>query len=79
MVPIQIKLDPVKNKHLIIGFICVDNSKGGFETIETKDFLLAFGDILFNLFLKYDEFTKVAIEEGVKNDRIQIYTNWNDS
>lgn len=66
-----------KTKKNIIGFLCVDNLKGGFESRELKDFLAGFGDLLFNLFEKFDIVTGLIESEGIKNDKITAYKYWN--
>lgn len=82
VVPIRIRSSPSDEpgdqaKHL--GFLCVDNFKGGFETRETKDFLSGFGDILYNLLEKYDQIVSLALEKGIENERLRAYTDWSAS
>lgn len=82
VVPIQSRFfnsKRIDNQSRVLGFLCVDNLKGGFETREVKDFLSGFGDILYNAFIKYGELAPIAVSKGVTNGRLQLYTHWNDS
>lgn len=81
VVPIEIgeNIDFIKrskSKKRVIGFLCVDNFKGGFEHRDIKDFISSFGDLLFNLYEKFDIFTEIVKEKGIENKRIQTYENW---
>ena len=80
VVPIQTRLLGTQgggNKHHLLGFICVDNFKGGFESSEVKDLLSGYGDILYNVFVKYDKIVYTGATKGVTNERVKIYTCWN--
>jgi len=60
----------------ILGFLCVDNKRGGLNRRYLIDLLAGFSDILFNLFLEYDEFIKNnrTVVEG--HEQIGKYVNW---
>ena len=80
VVPIQANLSGDKNKNEmhIIGFICCDNTRGGFENREAKDFISATGDLMFNLFHLYDRFIQLSLKKGFDNEALQRYDDWND-
>nr|WP_321485078.1 hypothetical protein [uncultured Draconibacterium sp.] len=58
-VPIRIAIDD-SDEHSYIGFITVDNFKGGFETIQAQEPLKAYADLLYNLFALYDDYCEIA-------------------
>lgn len=79
VVPIRRKLKENRsNMSKLLGFICVDNLKGGFEREEFRDFLSSFGDLVYNLFEKYDQIAAAAVKKGVENERLQVYKSWDD-
>jgi len=81
VVPIQANLSGNKRKEemRILAFLCCDNTAGGFENKEMKDFLSATGDLLFNLFHLYDRFAQLAKEKGFTNETLREYDYWGDS
>lgn len=81
VVPIskRIKKQWQKNEWNVIGFLCVDNIRGGFETKEAEDFLCAFGDLLYAFLLRYNELISIALEKGMSNEKIKTYSNWDES
>lgn len=81
VVPIQANLSGNKRKKemRILAFLCCDNTAGGFENKEMKDFLSATGDLLFNLFHLYDRFAQLAKEKGFTNETLREYDYWGDS
>ncbi len=58
VVPIRIitkLLDDGRYKSVVLGFICVDNLKGGFDEEISLNLLASFSDLCFNLFNAYFE------------------------
>ncbi|MBE7438202.1 MAG: hypothetical protein HS115_07060 [Spirochaetales bacterium] len=78
VVPISIIPDKkLPYQRLVVGFLCVDNFKGGFKHREAIDYLAGIGDILFPLLLEYDEFIRACKNKGANHEQIGKYLNWN--
>lgn len=78
VVPIQANLSGdkrIKKMHLL-GFLCCDNMRGGFENKEVKDFLSATGDLLYNLFILYDRFYLLSNDKELSNETLRDYDYW---
>jgi hypothetical protein len=67
VVPIRILLNEETNEARVIGFICVDNFKGGF-TRTSVDLLASFSDLLFHMWHLID--AKIAEQEQVGKNNI---------
>lgn len=74
VVPINIKHH--NGKRNIIGFVCLDNYKGGLNTSSVENYLCAISDPLYNLFIQYAKIAETAIQKGVTDERIESFTNW---
>lgn len=60
VVPIRVmNSDGPPPEYRVIGFLCVDNMKGGFEPDLCGDILAAFGDLYFNLFQAFGDVEQV--------------------
>jgi hypothetical protein len=63
VVPIRIALS--ENEYSIVGFICVDNTRGGFDK-PGFNILASFADSCFNLFYIFNNFKNKAMEANRK-------------
>lgn len=77
VVPINIKHH--NGKRNIIGFVCVDNFKGGLDTSSVENFLCAISDPLYNLFVQYSKIAETSIKKGVTDERIESFANWDSN
>ncbi len=57
----------------VIGFLCVDNYKGGFANQHVENFLCGLSDPLYNLFLKYEQIINLAVDKGISNEKISKF------
>jgi hypothetical protein len=71
VVPISIVLK--ENDRDILGFITIDNKKGNLSTDVNKEFLFGIGDMLYNMFNKFSEFSTFALNKIPENDRIKTF------
>lgn len=70
IVPISMVIE--KETRKIVGFLAVDNFEGKLATVENKEFLFGVSDLLYNLFVKYRTFIKLAHDETKENERAKI-------
>jgi hypothetical protein len=61
VVPIRIAIS--KEKYSVIGFLCIDNYKGGFDRT-CFNILASFADSIFNLFMAYNDLANAAKEKA---------------
>lgn len=64
VVPISMLLR--KNSRDVIGFLTVDNIKGGLANDTNKEFLFGIADLLYNVFLNYSNFIKFVEQKNEK-------------
>jgi hypothetical protein len=75
VVPISIVV--AKNERLVLGFLSVDNFKGGLAVNSNKEYLFFVADLLYLAFDKFDRITKIAKNKNITNEKIDRYTKWN--
>jgi len=80
--PIQADLKgapPTNNDKDIVGFLCCDNRRRGFEDASVKDFILGFGDLLYRLIVTYSNLCMIAEKENFQNVKSTRFTTWSES
>lgn len=75
VVPISIVTG--KDSRSILGFLSVDNFKGGLATNSNKEYLFFVADLLYLAFSKFNSIIELAKTKNIKNEKIDRYTNWN--
>jgi len=60
----------------ILGFLCVDNFKGNLKQSAVEGFMSGVGDMLFNLFKKFDLIINFAKQKNIDDERVRFYTTW---
>ncbi|MHA6281176.1 hypothetical protein ACXYMT_13425 [Salinimicrobium sp. CAU 1759] len=75
VVPISIVTG--KNERIILGFLSVDNFKGGLANNSNKEYLFFIADLLYLAFNKFDRIIKFAQTKNITNEKIDRYSNWN--
>lgn len=66
-----------ENERKILGFLSVDNFKGGLAINSNKEYLFFVADLLYLAFNKFDKIINLANIKNIKNDKIDRYTDWN--
>lgn len=75
VVPISIVTG--QNERIILGFLSVDNFKGGLAHNSNREYLFFIADLLYLAFNKFDSVIKLAQTKKIKNEKIDRYSNWN--
>ncbi|MHC9088011.1 hypothetical protein ACXIHB_04770 [Tenacibaculum sp. IMCC1] len=75
VVPISIVTG--KDSRIVLGFLSVDNFKGGLATNSNKEYLFFIADLLYLAFSKFNDIIELAKLKNLKNEKIDRYTNWN--
>lgn len=75
VVPISIVTG--RKERNILGFLSVDNFKGGLAVNANKEYLFFVADILYLGFSKFDRIIELATSKNIQNEKIERYTNWN--
>lgn len=75
VVPISIVTG--KNERIILGFLSVDNFKGGLAHNSNREYLFFVADLLYLAFNKFDKIINLANNKNIKNEKIDRYSNWN--
>lgn len=65
-----------KEEYKLLGFLCCDNTHGGFANTEVLDLVSSIGDMMFNLLFLWDRFVGLAIEAGLENEIMLKYKDW---
>lgn len=65
------------NSRSILGFLSVDNFKGGLATNSNKEYLFFVADLLYLAFSKFNTIIELAKSKNISNEKIDRYTNWN--
>ena len=73
--PIEIRKG--RNRH-IIGFLCVDNFKGGLNISAVENSMSAISDALYVLFAQYELLAHKALAKGIENERAKSFTDWHN-
>jgi len=60
----------------ILGFICVDNFKGGFSKPERIKLLRSYGVMLYQVFSDFDKEVKKPTNIVCENELLEVVTNW---
>jgi len=66
-----------ENQREILGFLSVDNFKGGLAINSNKEFLFSIADLLYLAFGKYNAIINLSLTKGISHDKISKYTSWN--
>lgn len=74
VVPISIVTG--KNERIILGFLSVDNFKGGLAHNSNREYLFFIADLLYLAFNKFDRIIKLATNKNITNEKIDRYSNW---
>lgn len=66
-------------KRNIIGFLCVDNFKGGLTHAAIYEFLFFVADLLYNPFIKLNKLVGIANSQNFQHEEVKKYNNGNFS
>ncbi|MFD0835950.1 hypothetical protein ACFQ0I_09255 [Mariniflexile aquimaris] len=75
VVPISI-ITSLDNRN-VLGFLSVDNFKGGLATNSNKEYLFFVADLLYLAFSRFNSIINLAQTKNIKNEKLDRYTNWN--
>jgi len=65
-----------ENDRDTIGFVSVDNFKGGLSYKPHREYLFFIGDLFYNIFVKFSEVVKFAQFKQIDNEKIRRFSNW---
>ena len=64
------------NERIILGFLSVDNFKGGLAHNSNREYLFFIADLLYLAFNKFDKIVNLSKTKNISNEKIDRYSNW---